>query len=328
VRRLTVHIGAPKTGSTYLQRLLYENREQLLREQGVLYPDVNLRGFGHHDLAFLIGGGYPDWAISQQKSLSTLAAELRTAVAGHCGDIILSSEDFYLFPQPEELRRLLHECGALDGREPRILVYIRRQDDAHESWYNQTVKAQGATHSLEESIEKDFRLWDYSAQLEQWAATFGRGAVCVRRFESAAFAGGTLRSDFLQHAGVVDTGLTPPPDEINVSLNRDLLEFQRSLNRLPLRTVQKRRFHRELMELSRHSAGQGIFDETPLLGSERRRAIMSSYRESNEQLSLTWFSGKPTFSDPDGQPETPATAGSGLTAGKLLRILTWLMLRR
>ena len=328
MRRLTVHIGAPKTGSTFLQRLLHGNRERLLREQGILYPEVSLRGFGHHDLAFLLGGGYPDWAIPQDKSLATLAAELRTAVAAHRGDIILSSEDFYLYPQPEGLLRLLHDSGALDGRELRILVYIRRQDEAHESWYNQTVKAQGATHGLEEGIERDFVLWDYSAQLAPWAATFGRAAICVRRFESAAFAGGTLRSDFLQHAGVADRELVAPSDEINVSLNRDLLEFQRWFNRLPIRTVQKRRFHRQLMQLSRHSAGQGIFDETPLLGSERRRAIMSRYRASNQQLSLAWFNGEVAFSSSDGQPETRATAGFGLSAGKLLRILTWLMLRR
>ena len=327
MHRLTVHIGAPKTGSTYLQRLLHGNRERLLSEQGILYPEVSLRGFGHHDLAFLINGGYPDWAIPQEKSLATLASELRIAVTGHRGDIILSSEDFYLFPQPQALRRLLQDCGALDGRELRILIYIRRQDDVHASWFNQTVKAQGATHTLEECIEKYFKLWDYNLQLEPWAATLGPGAVCVRRFDPAAFAGGALRSDFLQHAGIVDAGLVPPPDETNLSLNRDLLEFQRRLNRLPLQAVHKRRFHRQLMELSRRSAGQGSFDERPWLTLEQRRALMSRYRESNERLSRTWFGGEPVFPGPDARAEVPAPASPGLTAGKLLRILAWLMLR-
>ncbi|HVX35469.1 MAG TPA: hypothetical protein VHC71_04540, partial [Hyphomicrobium sp.] len=53
-----IHIGAPKTGSTFLQRVFYDNRGEL-RTRGLLYPEANIRGFGHHDIAFLIAGGYP-----------------------------------------------------------------------------------------------------------------------------------------------------------------------------------------------------------------------------------------------------------------------------
>ena len=137
-----VHIGAPKTGSTAIQRFLFENREAL-RERAMLYPDANLRGYGHHDLAFLLSGGYPAWAIPQPKPLAEIAAELRAAGADHGGSIVLSSENFYLFPAPTALRALLNSTGASIGRQIGIIVYVRRQDDAHESWYNQTVKAQG-----------------------------------------------------------------------------------------------------------------------------------------------------------------------------------------
>src|SRR5690606_33106823 len=36
-KKVILHIGLPKTGSTALQQALYQNREELLR-QGVLYP--------------------------------------------------------------------------------------------------------------------------------------------------------------------------------------------------------------------------------------------------------------------------------------------------
>jgi hypothetical protein len=324
MRRLTVHIGAPKTGSTYLQRLLYDNRERLLRDQGILYPDVSLRGFGHHDIAFLLGGGYPVWAVPQDKPLSLLADELKQAVAGHMGDIILSSEDFYLCPNPRGLRRFLDDTAAARGRDVRILVYIRRQDDMHESWYNQTVKAQGETHSIAACVEKTFGLWDYNAQLEQWSAVFGRAAMVVRRYGTTVSAAGGLRRDFLAQAGIRDEGLALPPEEVNLSLNRDLLEFQRWINRLPVSPQYKRRFHKQLMELSRRCAGRGVFDESRLLDADARRSIMARYEESNDAVARTYLDGAAPFMSADA-PNAVARVGSrGMNAGKLWRIVAWL----
>src|SRR6478609_7333351 len=37
VTRVYLHIGAPKTGTTYLQHVLFQNRERLAKA-GVLYP--------------------------------------------------------------------------------------------------------------------------------------------------------------------------------------------------------------------------------------------------------------------------------------------------
>ena len=47
--RVSLHIGAPKTGTTYLQRVLTANREQLAAN-GVLYPSVG--GDAHHRAAW------------------------------------------------------------------------------------------------------------------------------------------------------------------------------------------------------------------------------------------------------------------------------------
>jgi hypothetical protein len=36
-KRVLLHVGTPKTGTSYLQDVLFRNRE-LLREHGILYP--------------------------------------------------------------------------------------------------------------------------------------------------------------------------------------------------------------------------------------------------------------------------------------------------
>lgn len=321
---LTIHIGAPKTGSTWIQRFLFDNRVALLRDQGILYPDVNLRGYGHHDLAFLVGGGYPAWAIPQPRSLDELQADLARVVAGHGGDIILSSENFYLYPDPVRLRGILGATGAGSGRTVRILVYIRRQDDAHESWYNQTVKAQGETHTLEQCIERNAGLWDYQAQLARWSAAFGRESLCVRPYDPASYMGGDLRSDFLHHAGIRDSALVAPPEEVNWSLNRDLLAFQRMINCLPLTPVHKRRWHRQLMELSRQSAGSGRFDEAPLLPAPLRAEILRRYQVSNAAVAVEYLGGRGPFAAPASGTDRGELATTGLTLRKVMHIVWWL----
>jgi hypothetical protein len=313
-----VHIGVPKTGTTLLQRFFFENREALLRH-GVLYPDVSLRGFGHHDFAFLIAGGYPDWATPQPRTLPELAAQLRNDVVRiDPKTVLLSSEDFYLFPAPGTLLKLLKEVEVASRFRIALIVYLRRQDLAHESWYNQTVKAQGATHRFDQSVRDTYALWDYEANLKLWADVFGTENIMVRPFEQAQFAGGSLIDDFLAVLQLSGVGFKVPPGRINTSLNKDLLEFQRLFNALPMATQDKRRFHRQLMELSMAAQGNGRFNETPFLDYDGRKALLETYEAGNRVVARTYLQRDRLFRDPveDG----PAPVDTHLTPEKLVSI--------
>lgn len=325
-----LHIGAPKTGSTFLQQVFYENRFRL-REFGLLYPDVSLRGYAHHDLAFLLSGGYPEWATKQDRALESLVHDLGTAVAGHHGSILLSSENFYLFPKVADLKRVLEITGALSGREPRIVVYLRPQDEAHESWYNQRVKAQGETGTIEESVEQFDRLWDYEYQLGLWAAEFGDETLIVRGYPPPEGSGSPLLDDMLRVLKIDGFAPLVPQQPVNVRENRDILSFQQILNRLPLPPEQKRRFHRELMQLSELSKGLGLFNEQPLLASDRRRAIMDRYAAANEAVAKRYLSNHPLFEarqPPDPVAAEASTVEPGMTIEKMLYILGWLLAKK
>ena len=324
MNRCFVHIGAPKTGSSFLQRLLCENRSALAAA-GVLYPDVSLRGYGHHDLAFLLGGGYPEWATPQPLPLSELVGQLATAVSGHRGAILLSSENFFLFPQPDATRRALQESGALDDRRATIVVYLRAQTDLYESWYNQIVKAQGATQPIETYFAAWDELWDYERQVAKWAATFGDENIVVRPYEVRQFTDGTLAADFLSVIGVSADTIVIPSERVNVSLNRDVLEFARLVNRLPLTFQEKRRFHHELMELCERTAGSGLFDEGPVLTNAQRQAIHGRYHEGNAKVAARYVGSSELFHS-GGEPVAESTFDH-LTAEKLATIAGWLLIR-
>ncbi len=321
-----VHIGAPKTGSTLIQRVLFENRETM-RAHGMLYPDVSLRGYGHHDLAFLVAGGYPDWATPQARTLSELALDLAAACAAHSGSVVLSSEDFYLCPNPEGLRALLHETGVLNGRSPRIVVYLRRQDDAHESWYNQTIKAQGATHTPEACIERYFELWDYHRNLQRWEEVFGRDAIVARSYEEEELVGGSLLEDFFCTVGIDGSSFVISRERVNTGLNRDLLEFQRAFNQLPLTVQEKRAFHHQLIELTATTAGRGFFDEGPSIDSRTAVALMARYAEGNRAVAERYFGRSRLFAERNRE-ERIEPRGAALDAAKVGAILAWLLLQQ
>ena len=87
-RRVFFHVGAPKTGTTYLQDLLFRHRHAL-EAAGVLYP---ARRRGDHFRAMLDlrdipwGGGYRDPAVPG--SWDRLAARVRSWP----GTVVISQE--------------------------------------------------------------------------------------------------------------------------------------------------------------------------------------------------------------------------------------------
>lgn len=324
-RRLILHIGAPKTGSTALQQFLTENRPTLERH-GWLYPDVSLRGYGHHDLAFLMGGGYPDWATSQTLTLAELVRQLSKASSGDCS-IILSSENFYLLTDPKRVAEVI-EAAGLAGRALRVVVYLRRQDDAHVSWYNQLVKAQGYTGTITDSVSRWDELWDYDVILGRWAAAFGSEALLVRLYEEPGLIDGDIRRDFLEVIGLSGQGIAWSSAPINTRLNRDILEFQRLVNRLPLKPLEKRRFHKQLMALTQATDGTGLFDDSPLLRSSQRRRLIDRYREGNERVARAYLGRARLFDE--SLPEEPDAfvPDVSLDTAKLACILGWLLSRQ
>ena len=323
--RCLIHIGAPKTGTTLLQRVLFENRDVLARHD-MLYPDVSLRGYGHHDLAFLLGGGYPAWATPQDRSLDDLTKDLERLARNHQGSLLFSSEDFYLCANPEALYDLLSRTGAFKGRDCSVIVYVRRQDEAHESWYNQTIKAQGYTHDLDECVRAFHELWDYRKQLARWSSVFGKDALVVRPYEESEYVGGSLLADFLSILRLPINEFVVTKERVNTKLNADLLEFQRILNKLPLSVQQKRRFHHQLIDLSTRTEQSGLFDESPLIDAARRRTILADYAEGNAEVATSYLGRNQLFSDTISS--TPlAKTERGLTVEKLGSVLAWLLVK-
>jgi hypothetical protein len=116
--RVLLHVGTPKTGTSYLQDVLFRNRERLA-EAGVLYPAER---FDAHFLAALDLMRLPWGGLEQQAvgSWERLAEEVRQ----HPGTAIISHEILARASRAEAARALT-SLGHGDGTEVHVLVSAR-----------------------------------------------------------------------------------------------------------------------------------------------------------------------------------------------------------
>jgi hypothetical protein len=257
--------------------------------------------------------------------LEDLSLDLHAAVAG-CSKIIISSENFYLYPSPEKLAELLTRSG-FPPDTIRIVIYIRRQDEAHISWYNQVVKAQGYSGTIGQSIQDNFELWDYQTQLEKWTHVFGQKNIIVRPYEKEQLVGNDVRKDFLKLLDISQNKLIFPDKMMNTRLNRDILEFQRIINQLPISSKEKRSFHKEMIDLTIHSEGKELFDDAPLLSFEQCEEIILTYYESNHNVVQTYMGRENLFDNKLSHSYLQNKNSAGLSLEKLVYIIGWILIQ-
>ncbi|PRX45437.1 hypothetical protein B0I33_109100 [Prauserella shujinwangii] len=106
--RLYLHIGTPKTGTTYLQDVCWHNRE-LLAEDGVRYPgtaaDSQFRA-----VIDVMSGRFPDWHDRVVPgSWAAIVAESREAVES--GRSVFLSHELLAPASPDEARRVLDDLS-------------------------------------------------------------------------------------------------------------------------------------------------------------------------------------------------------------------------
>jgi len=218
-KKLYVHIGMPKTGSSAIQALLVLN-PQLLANHGISYPWQT--EFGQE---FQTSAGNAShlhqWIVqSEHEQFERALKEIESE------KIILSSEVLF------QSARLAPQLFAqfFSRYDLKIICYIRRIDDLLESCINQLVKADGWTDYSDLSIIINDH--DYASTLTKLADFIPLGNIMVRPYAKNRFLGGSIYRDFLNCIGfgIADVSVTLPGRHVNPSLNRDAFEFRRALN--------------------------------------------------------------------------------------------------
>lgn len=243
-KRLFLHIGTHKTGTTAIQSFLQNNVGKLL-EQGVLFPQVGFIKTNHsplswffHDPKYLPQGAVPaDRQALVDSGPDHLWNALYNVAAGSPADtIVISGEGFSLIESPQVL------AGYCAPFETTVIVYLRQQYAYLLSLYNQDVRSE-LFHRTEpyEDFLQDNRMLDflhYDRMLEPWAKAFGKNNIIVGRYDKPALKEGLI-ADFAKKIGVtVDQDWKVTTDTINRSLPMPLTELKRLINRQQLTSAE------------------------------------------------------------------------------------------
>ena len=113
--RVFLHVGAPKTGTTYLQKVIWRNAAEL-REDGLLCPGPGEAG--HHQAALELRGA----SFGRRRTDgATTWHDLVAAAEGWSGDVLVSSE-LLAWATPEQVELAVE---AWRGREVHVVMTLR-----------------------------------------------------------------------------------------------------------------------------------------------------------------------------------------------------------
>ena len=229
-RRLVVHIGLPKCGSTSIQRCLPE-----LAASGLYVPRTCFsRLWGNHNnlVRCLSGESYSGRPWRQPEAVwQSLRDEIRSCPSP---TVLLSAELFtaagFLTGTPgEEVAARIAGLASACRLEVRLLAYVRPQFQLLEALYAQ-MAAKGRTHATFETFSEAVLadgLLDFNRLFAPWRERFD-GRLAVWPLEATAAAGGLVPHFRAQigASGIPADGQVPR----NVRIGAKELEVRRLAN--------------------------------------------------------------------------------------------------
>jgi 2-polyprenyl-3-methyl-5-hydroxy-6-metoxy-1,4-benzoquinol methylase len=303
-KQLFLHIGSPKTGTSYLQSFMFENYENL-KSKNVLYPKSLIGSAADPKHQPLFASLFTD----NEKRFYDLLRRMAHETNGSTEALILSSEGFYhhINEFTESSWRLLKSLGDLF--EIKIVVYLRPQSEYVESMYRQYMKNPrgvnaefGSSLSIYEMMERPKlrQNLDYYDSLMKWAAVVGEENILVRRYAK------NVVEDFMT---LLKLEIKNPKkaNRTNPSITREMAELLRQLND----SVDEKRRGLLIRRMEDYLGDHPEVSDQPILSPEESAALMARFREGNTLLAQKWFKEDELFPDRRivaDSPWSPVTA--------------------
>jgi hypothetical protein len=221
---IVLHIGAPKTGSSAIQKFLLENKKHLA-DNGFYYPEHGLDENG-------ISGGHSVLGLSlvngeTQKSKEILQSYIADAKNNNM-TLLLSAESF--FNHHNKLAKLV------EGYRCKVIAFFRDPLESLFSSYNQSIKRHFNTTHIAQVCKSVLLNKSYanSHVYAQWIDSFGKSNVTILEYNKQYFTKHPIQEVFLLNIGLdtkIINKIKPKNlEQINKSYSLAELEFKRVLN--------------------------------------------------------------------------------------------------
>lgn len=307
-KKLILHIGTEKTGTTSIQDFLYLNRVEL-EKNGVFFPTSpcgSPKFPNHRKLATAcfregrVDDSFDSLNLTKE-SFSKWRDIITRSVIEELGSNnsplhVLSSEHFSSRLTTEEEIRTLYDLLVPLYDEILVVVYIRRQDEYVMSSYSTYLKAGGTKFEIMSTLENhtDLNLYDLC---NKWEDVFGFSSLDVRVFERSSLINSNVVDDFCNVLGVELEKFELPKRESNPSLNSKAQEYLRLLNLSGLDSSKRSKVV-EFLEME--YAGKPRLPRAEFVKEWYGKNFISS----NDELFKKYFDGDIKFSESfDAYPE-------------------------
>lgn len=305
-RRAIIHIGLPKTGSTAIQGFLKDNTERL-HAHGAHFANAPGRR-NHAMLATFVLGEKARRGLQRrsaklssdpetfQSRLPALIEEELRQLPESIHTVIYSSEMLGYSVRGVEYAERLKALFEPLFADLRIVVYLRRQDEAAVSAYSTALKAGGKTRFTILPEAESLHRYQYHQVLEVFGAAFGDAALMPRIFDRGVLVGGDVVRDFLDACGLGALDVTPDSAKLirGSAFRADVQEFLRRFNNLM-----------EERKLSGRKSIASIVGDMPVRGQPRlptrqeAQAFYAQFKESNEKVRASFFPDRPSLFSED-----------------------------
>lgn len=284
MKKLIIHAGTHKTGTSSIQRFLFENRVKL-QKIGYKYFCVSPDGYEPPT------GNMSSWILvdGEREKLSAfvLPGLAKKLYEESLGTTIISAEGFSWIRQPKILAGFTNELKQYFG-EIKVVFYIRRQDMLAVSHYQQGSKYLNSPASkfygnspvaLPPYQEYFNSYYSYFEKIGMWGSLLGEENMVIRVFEKELLFGNSVIHDFLNQFGI---GIEPYDVRLNESTGREMTLISHMMTELRISPARQK--------LVKEYLNNG---EKLLPSVSEAREFYEHFRESNIRLNSHYkISGK------------------------------------
>lgn len=328
-KKLYIHIGRPKVGSSAIQHFLFMNRELLLNRYKMLYPKTGILQKASHKLALVFLPELMDADSVKNVNGHDIYEELLEEIQNsRAKSAIISSENFY-FVDPQMMPSFL-----LNKFDVKIICYVRRQDEVLISSFVQEIKGNAIQFdtTFEDYTSNSLRmeLLDYYPILTKWGKIFGDDNVIVRVYEK-----GQMQQDiFTDILDSIEIKITDqfrlPEKRLNPSPSLDILEYIHLINKFDANETVYRNLRRPLLDISEGLEIPRELSSKNIFTHEQRITIIDQYKNSNSEVARKFLKrsdGKLFSKDPTDEISKPLSY-PGITLDRLTKITAGLFLNQ
>jgi len=329
LRRLILHLGMGKTGSTTLQTFLKKNRDLLLSEGFAVSCPGEIQPDPHRNL------------MDTPRFLNAVDVVLDRVRAAGADSLIWSLEGFGTVQFAHDPARLDAILSRLPASDVQVVAYVRRQDSFAASAYLQwNVVHKGYKGPVQTFDERFPSIYgegpgkpieatnlNYHEVLRPWVEAFGLKRVAIRPFEQGQFIDGDLITDFITAARLPAANYDRNVRANNVTFNMeltDMLGMYASTFDGPVLPNKMDGFF--------NSFGNDEYFSAPFftkfeLPPAQRREILAECEPFNARVAREYLGRADgvLFKEPWPEPDAPYTPYAGMTLEKLVPILMYIL---